>query len=65
MLLARCVLKERIRERERGARRVPPLILLGEGAVVVPVPSGDDTACSAESWAFVSVVASGVAGEPS
>jgi taspase (threonine aspartase 1) len=33
VLLARCVLEERIRERERGMRRMPPLILVGEGAV--------------------------------
>jgi len=39
VLLARCVLEERIRERERGAGmgmgmgRVPPLMLVGEGAV--------------------------------
>jgi taspase, threonine aspartase, 1 len=33
VLLARCVLEERIRERERGMRRVPPLMLVGEGAV--------------------------------
>jgi hypothetical protein len=40
-------------------------MLVGEGDVVVPVPSGDDTACSAESWAFVSMVALGVAGDRS
>jgi isoaspartyl peptidase/L-asparaginase-like protein (Ntn-hydrolase superfamily) len=39
VLLARCVLEERIRERERGSGmgmgmgRVPPLMLVGEGAV--------------------------------
>ena len=33
VLLARCVLEERIREREGGMRRVPPLMLVGEGAV--------------------------------
>ena len=34
VLLARCVLEERIRgDRERGMGRVPPLMLVGEGAV--------------------------------
>jgi taspase, threonine aspartase, 1 len=51
VLLARCVLEERIRERERGMRRVPPLMLVGEGAVqfakergvrVVDAPESDE-----------------------
>ena len=33
VLLARRVLEERIRGRERGMKRVPPLMLVGEGAV--------------------------------
>ncbi|KAN0114000.1 N-terminal nucleophile aminohydrolase [Russula decolorans] len=61
VLLARCVLEERIRGRERGMRRVPPLMLVGEGAVqfarergvrVVDAPDSEEMIASGarEEW---------------